>query len=1245
MDSLPVETLLLIFKQFNVRDLLNLSCTCRYYLEVASDEKLWRNLYELDFIIKDKSKKTNSNNNISLDELLLSLDHPSPIISTNKFSKQQQRNNEIHDIIPTNGWKNEYKKKSIKFKSKEGVNIKWLLDMHVKMNIYIKNLENLMIRAVESERPELLKCLLKYSRDYSANPLVGNKCLTKNYLRLVYDSCLNNDISINNTVSSAGSNVFTTGLLLVGKSPKLSTTDVIHSEISYHPRAYKLNLQTISLLIDKIVSQLTLFLCAQTGNVSCLQELIQVDHGSILLSKVTGIWDYGDEINGLSMLARKTIKPSYHITTMYSYANSNNSNSNSNNNNVDVESILKVLDVDLSRHAMIGKSLKPFAQQWDPEWSSFTPLHWAAYGGYVSSLKVLLKFGARLSALTSRGRTALDIARDNLHTPAVTYLEKQLAKQIKLSDFDQLKEMVKQGDSIGVNHFMNSYLFEKDVTVIGNQSIVMDLLRFTIVQNQPNIFVMLYNTLLPNNNSTPIESLTVDQDENTLLHVACTLGRVECCKLILERCANVDVFNRVLQSPLMLAIVHKQYPLVPLLLNSYASPILRGWKGMSALMLAADSDPETFEQLLNDQRLNLSDRNYDGQTIVHMIVQRKKTPLENMLLLADLIEASDDPKALYQMPDKYNNQPLHLATKSGNLPILNYLLSSPFVDGKTKSDVYKQIKSRADSNQDVVQCFEQYYHRSNITIPTVATTENVNETRYKNNDIFTRLSSCTIQTDQVADICRNNPTTTNQFSFISTSKLLNTHLVLGKYDVVASLMTYLTHYQIGGILTFLISENEKKLSEIKWFIDRVENEIRTRENANFYSTSMYSIIEKDNRLLLESFESNMSQFPICLETAFKHSSYRCARLLLERYSGPAGSVEEQQATIKQLERCTLKHFDQFKEMAKQFAIPSNAMQFSNNSLYSGYGYGYVTTPTETEMAIAKVADFKEIADNGKQIECQDCHIKVYETNLQDHQIVCLYRLATCPNAQHGCQAGPLPREKLSDHLSRECTYMVCTECDKSLTRAEFFRHIHEKHDTETWTHCVFCNQMLSGFKMSLSDRIIHINNNYNNTLPVFSTSSSEYYHIRNECKSINLQTMKATKQMVQIYHRISLPYFDSSLRNAVLYMASNNNSCQTNTTSSTGFQHLLLSLQILQYWNQRLFKLEIKLNCNEFNFFTFDLDCNYCYHYDDNQNNVFLAIDIESGDEKVLESIFTTDSGVNGFTHTTSIELRLTFQN
>ena len=163
-----------------------------------------------------------------------------------------------------------------------------------------------------------------------------------------------------------------------------------------------------------------------------------------------------------------------------------------------------------------------------------------------------------------------------------------------------------------------------------------------------------------------------DEDGDTPLHLAVVQANKHLVHhlvyLISRSSRNVDISNKLRQTPLHLAVITGQADLITLLLANNASSNLPDRLGRTGLHLAAERNyADCCVSLLESREVELDIRNFDGYTPVHTAVFHSSFGALGQLIAAG---ASVNPR-----DGKSGRSPLHHAAENGNSGMVQFLIT------------------------------------------------------------------------------------------------------------------------------------------------------------------------------------------------------------------------------------------------------------------------------------------------------------------------------------------------------------------------------------------------------------------------------------------------------------------------------------------------------------------------------------------------------------------------------------------
>ena len=341
--------------------------------------------------------------------------------------------------------------------------------------------------------------------------------------------------------------------------------------------------------------------------------------------------------------------------------------------------------------------------------SLWTPLHMAAIVGCPETARILLEYGADVSAKSDNEWTPL-------HVLSVTMIGKHEPER---TIFAQL--LVEHGADVNVQdmvgttplHFasrhgrlrMTQLLLNHGANAqaknVQGQNPLHELSRGIYHPQQsfyhhkcnewsmvePQNLLCIAQLLLDHG----VDVNALDNDCATPLHFASSYGRLDIARLLLDRGAKADVENVHGQSPLHLVsqcedYSHENSDFARLLLGLRLNVNAQDKGKASPLHFACSHGNLETAQLLLDHGAEVNAQSSDGQTPLHRISQSSDYGGDNNLLVAQLmLERGAD----INSRDKDLATPLHLASYESKLRIVQLLLdhgaevNAQDVDGQT----------------------------------------------------------------------------------------------------------------------------------------------------------------------------------------------------------------------------------------------------------------------------------------------------------------------------------------------------------------------------------------------------------------------------------------------------------------------------------------------------------------------------------------------------------------------------------
>ena len=169
------------------------------------------------------------------------------------------------------------------------------------------------------------------------------------------------------------------------------------------------------------------------------------------------------------------------------------------------------------------------------------------------------------------------------------------------------------------------------------------------------------------NSSDPSAINTVNQHQQTALHVAAAEGRIEIIKILVNQTRiKLNLLDSKQKTALMLAVENQSYNIVEELIKKEADVDLKDSAGNTALHLSCKISSTGISKILIMQgKANVNAKNIDGQTPLHLAIPAASTVLINLLL---------QNKAMINAKDTGGRTPLMLAAYIGLYNIVKHLV-------------------------------------------------------------------------------------------------------------------------------------------------------------------------------------------------------------------------------------------------------------------------------------------------------------------------------------------------------------------------------------------------------------------------------------------------------------------------------------------------------------------------------------------------------------------------------------------
>jgi ankyrin repeat protein len=195
-----------------------------------------------------------------------------------------------------------------------------------------------------------------------------------------------------------------------------------------------------------------------------------------------------------------------------------------------------------------------------------TPLHWAAAKGYYKTLKILRKAGADLTISNKQGNHAYDVAIACDYPIAARYVP-------------HWKDLPRMGEQPIVEFVdPNPEIAQANIEEIASLSATRNVPQTREEELMDAVRRGLYmKTFRIVEYGTPLTG--VDQNGNTLLHIAAQEGFHEITRLFIRKKAPVDLQNNDGDTPLHLAALRRHRRIMACLFKAGADPDIKNHAG------------------------------------------------------------------------------------------------------------------------------------------------------------------------------------------------------------------------------------------------------------------------------------------------------------------------------------------------------------------------------------------------------------------------------------------------------------------------------------------------------------------------------------------------------------------------------------------------------------------------------------------------------------------------------------------
>lgn len=331
-----------------------------------------------------------------------------------------------------------------------------------------------------------------------------------------------------------------------------------------------------------------------------------------------------------------------------------------------------------------------------------TAIVWAAYGGYLSIVKMLVERKANINAQDDKGWTALSEASYRGHIKVVEFLLKNKASTLPSTSWLDSRE---HGNALFwcVESSHNTYedkvaivklLLEYNAEPEGRNNENLDTLGIAKARNYKEIVDLLQKVtrerLKKLNEYTLLEAIKAENvkkveeclakkvnpnillgNGESILNRAVAMQNASIVRLLLERGANPNTQNNLGTSSLMEAVKHDNLSIVMILLQHGANVNQRDYSGQDALFYAVQSNDINIMTAILNANINIHSANNYGETALLYACR-----LGNLNAVKLLVNKG----ASLSITDMSGNTPLHVAVQKNRLDLVQLILRNSGVD-------------------------------------------------------------------------------------------------------------------------------------------------------------------------------------------------------------------------------------------------------------------------------------------------------------------------------------------------------------------------------------------------------------------------------------------------------------------------------------------------------------------------------------------------------------------------------------
>ena len=347
-----------------------------------------------------------------------------------------------------------------------------------------------------------------------------------------------------------------------------------------------------------------------------------------------------------------------------------------------------------------------------------TPLHFAAFKGYLKFVEIFIRLKAKVDLLSKNNKSALHYAVENKHFEVVKYLVSNNANTniVDSDDLTPLHYSVKCGTKEIVEYMINNS------NVNPSDKLGLRPLHYASRDNK----IDFVNSLLQSND---IDVNAQDVNGVGSLHFAARNGHTQIVKMLLDKKAQVDAKDNWHWTPLHFAADQGHDEIVKLLLSYKADINAKTDENENALNLAIENGHFEVTRTLNSNRSIHYLVNSRGESIMYQALISNNAKIFRLIvnkfyvlkggqherLNALLIKAiSMDNLSIVKLLVEYGANvnydwdgyfPLHYASSRGHLEIAKYLTSKGAIIEKKDNGFKTPLDCALQHKNDLVSLF------------------------------------------------------------------------------------------------------------------------------------------------------------------------------------------------------------------------------------------------------------------------------------------------------------------------------------------------------------------------------------------------------------------------------------------------------------------------------------------------------------------------------------------------------------